>query len=104
MYAINFPICTVVLYVSLWLQLLPLTRALEGFFSLCLNLSFRGRQSTLSMVLHALAVTEKTEMVPSSLNEGRRLTRIISNDDGFLNYFIKMKIYIVKTTRSLRAE
>ena len=32
MYAINFPICTVVLYVSLWLQLLPLTRALEGFF------------------------------------------------------------------------
>ena len=56
------------------------------------------------MVLHALAVTEKTEMVPSSLNEGRRLTRIISNDDGFLNYFIKMKIYIVKTTRSLRAE
>ena len=44
-----------------------------------------------------LALTEK---VPSSLNEGR----IISNDDGFLNYFIKMKDYIVKTTRSLRAE
>ena len=41
-----------------------------------------------------------TEKVPSSLNEGR----IISNDDGFLNYFIKMKDYIVKTTRSLRAE
>ena len=40
------------------------------------------------------------EKVPSSLNEGR----IISNDDGFLNYFIKMKDYIVKTTRSLRAE
>ena len=41
-----------------------------------------------------------TEKVPSSLNEGR----IILNDDGFLNYFIKMKDYIVKTTRSLRAE
>ena len=41
-----------------------------------------------------------TEKVPSSQNEGR----IISNDDGFLNYFIKMKDYIVKTTRSLRAE
>ena len=41
-----------------------------------------------------------TEKVPSSLNEGQ----IISNDDGFLNYFIKMKDYIVKTTRSLRAE
>ena len=41
-----------------------------------------------------------TEKVPSSLNEGR----IISNDDGFLDYFIKMKDYIVKTTRSLRAE
>ena len=38
--------------------------------------------------------------VPSSPNEGR----IISNDDGFLNYFIKMKDYIVKTTRSLRAD
>ena len=37
-----------------------------------------------------------------TLNEGR----IISNDvDDFLNYFIKMKdLYIVKTTRSLRAE
>ena len=66
-------------------------------FSVCLNLSlsFRGRQSTVSMVFHAL-----TEKVPSSLNEGR----ISSNNDGFLNYFIKMKDYIVKTTRSLRAE
>ena len=35
-----------------------------------------------------------------ALNEGQ----IISNDDGFLNYFIKIKDYIVKTTRSLRAE
>ena len=41
-----------------------------------------------------------TEKVPSSLNEGP----INSNDDGFLNCFIKMKDYIVKTTRSLRAE
>ena len=36
------------------LQRLPLTRAFEGFFSVCLNLSFRGRQSTVSMVFHAL--------------------------------------------------
>ena len=42
----------------------------------------------------------RSEKVPSSLNEGR----IISNDDGFLNYFINMKDYIVKTTRSLRNE
>ena len=42
--------------------------------------------------------------LPSSLNEGRRLTRIISNDDSLFNYFIKMKDYIVKTTRSLVAE
>ena len=47
------------------------------------------------MVFHAL-----TEKVPSSLNEGR----ISSNNDGFLNYFIKMKDYIVKKTRSLGAE
>ena len=39
-----------------------------------------------------------TDKIPSSsLNE---LTRIISNDDGVFNYFIKMKDYIVKTTRS----
>ena len=45
--------------------------------------------------------------VLSSLNERRRLSRlsrIISNDDGVLNDFIKMKDYVVKTTRSLRAE
>ena len=42
--------------------------------------------------------------LPSSLNEGRRLTRIISNDDSLFNYFIKIKDYIVKTTRSLVAE
>ena len=36
--------------------------------------------------------------------EGRRLTGIISNDDGVFNYFIKVKDYIVKTTRSLLGE
>ena len=36
------------------LQRSPLTRAFEGTFSVCLNLSFRGRQSTVSMVFHAL--------------------------------------------------
>ena len=44
------------------------------------------------------------EKIPSSLNEGRRLTRIISNDDSLFNYFIKIKDYIVKRTRSLVAE
>ena len=44
-------------------------------------------QSTVSMVF-SRALTEK---VPSSLNEGQRLTRIILNDDGVFNYFIKMK-------------
>ena len=39
----------------LLLQRLPLTSAFEGlFFSVCLNLSFRGRQSTVSMVFYAL--------------------------------------------------
>ena len=42
--------------------------------------------------------------LPSSLNEGRRRTRIIWNDDSLFNYFIKIKDYIVKTTRSLVAE
>ena len=43
------------LLLLLLLQRLPLTRAFEGFFfSVCLNLSFRGRQSTLSMVFYAL--------------------------------------------------
>ena len=50
------------------------------------------------------ALTEKVVRVPSSVNEGRILIRIISNDDGVFDYFIKIKDYIVKTTRSLRAE
>ena len=70
------------------LQRLPLTRALERFF---LSLSFRGHQSTVSMVF-SRALTEK---VSSPMNEGRRLTRI-SNVDGVFNYFIEMKDYIVK--------
>ena len=39
-----------------------------------------------------------TEKVSSSLNKGRRLTKIISNDDGVFNfiYLIKIKDYIVK--------
>ena len=91
----------VTIIASVNLQRLPLTRALEWFFSL-LKPGFRGRQTTVSMVFWR-ALTEK---VPSSLNEGRRLTGIISNDDRVFNfiYFIMMKDYIVKTTRSLRAE
>ena len=69
-------------------------------FSLCWNLSFRGRQSTVSMGFSRAPI----EKIPSSLNEGRRLTRIISNDDSLFNYFIKIKDYIVKRTRSLVAE
>ena len=64
-------------------------------FSLCWNLSFRRRQTTVSMVFPR----PLTEQDPSSLNEGRRLTRIISNDDSLF----KMKDY-VKKTRFLQAE
>lgn len=32
-----------------------------------------------------------TEKVPSSLNERRRLTRIIKNDNSVFNFLIKMK-------------
>ena len=64
----------------------------KGFFSVCWNLSFLGRQSTVSMVfLRAL-----TERVPLSLNEGRRLTRIILNDDFELRACIE-KAYVVAT-------
>ena len=77
------------------LQRLPLTRALKGFFCL-----FKLEFSWTSInCFHGFPRALK-EKVLLSLNEGR----IISNDDGFLNYFIKMKDYIVKTTRSLRAE
>ena len=71
---------------------------LRRVFFLCWNLSFGGRQSTVSMVFSRVL----TEQVPSSsLNE---LTRAISNDHVVFNYFIKMKDYIVEPTRSLRAE
>ena len=56
------------------------------------NLSFNGRQSTVSTVF----LRTHTDNVPSSLNEGRWLTRIISNDDGILNYFIKWRITMLK--------
>ena len=52
-------------------------------------------------MVFSLALTEK---VPSSLNKAGRLIRIISHDDVVFNYFIKMKDYIVKTARSLRAQ
>ena len=57
-------------FASVNLQRLPLARALEWFFSLVKPGQFRGRQTTVSMVFSP-ALTEK---VPSSLNEGRRLT------------------------------
>ena len=37
-------------------------------------------------------------------SEENKLPPSFSNDDGVFNYFIKMKDYIVKTTRTLRAE
>ena len=69
-----------------------------GDFSLCWNLSFRGCQSTVSMVFSRTL----TRRFPH--HRRMNLTRIISNDDGVFNYFIKMKDYVVKTTRSLRDE
>ena len=49
------------------LKRLQQTRALEGLFSVCLILSFRGRQSTAPMVFHAL----RQRRFPH--REGRRL-------------------------------
>ena len=78
-----------------------LTYALEGFFLSVETLVFVYVNQLFPWFSHA-----PWEKVPSSLNEGWSLTRIISNDNGIFNfiYFIKMKDYIVKTTRSLRAE
>ena len=59
-----------------------------GDFSLCWNLSFRGCQSTVSMVFSRTL----TRRFPH--HRRMNLTRIISNDDGVFNYFIKMKDYI----------
>ena len=63
------------------LQRFPLTRATGRVFSLCWNLSFRKRQSTVSVMLFSPALTEK---VPSSLSLERRLTRIgtLQSDNG----------------------
>ena len=81
-----------------WLELqrLPLTRALEGYFSL-----LKPKMSWAVSMVFLLAPTEK---VPSSLKKAGRLSRIISRDNVVFNYFIKMKDYIVKAARSLRAE
>ena len=38
------------------------------------------------------------------MNEGQRLMRLTSNDNSVFYYFIKMKDYIVETTRSLICE
>ena len=63
------------------LQRLPLTRALdcEGFFLSVQSWVFVDVNQLFPWFSHAPMQTEK---VPSSLNDGRRLTRIISNDDG----------------------
>ena len=84
-----------------FLQRLPLTCALEGFFLPVETLVFMYVNQLFPWFSHTL-----WQKVLSSLNEGRSLTRIISNDDSIFNfiYFIKMKDFIVKTTRSLWAE
>ena len=96
MYKSFYSSIKLLLLLLLLLQRLPLTRAFEGFF-FCL---FKPEFSWTSINCFHGFPRALTEKVPSSLNEGR----IISNDDVFLSCFIKMKDYIVKTTRSLRAE
>ena len=51
-------------------------------FSVCLNLSFRGRQSTVWMVFHALW----QRRFPHRMNTEWR-AKTYKNDDSFLNYF-----------------
>ena len=70
------------------LQRLPLTRVLdcEGFF-----LAVETWVSWTS--INCFHGSPHRRMY-----EGRRVTRIISNDDGVFNYFIKEKDYIVETT------
>ena len=54
---------------------LPLTRALEEFFSVCWNLSFRGRQSTVSMVFsRALRRFPRCWMKGENVKEWFRMT------------------------------
>ena len=54
---------------------LPLTLAFEGFFSVCWNLSFRGRQSTVSMVFsRALRRFPRCWMKGENFKEWFRMT------------------------------
>ena len=70
-------------------------------FSPCWNPSFHVRQSTVSMVF-SQALT-KGSLIPEWRAKPYKNN---SNDDSIFNfiYFIKMKDFIVKTTRSLWAE
>ena len=79
---------------TLTLQQLSLTRILA--LSL-FKPAFFGHQLTVSMVL-SRALTEK---VPSSLNQRVKTYKTILNDHRISNI---TKDYIVKTTRSLKAE
>ena len=79
------------------------TRPRSGFFLSVETWVFVDINQLFPQFSHALWQSK----VRSSLNEGRRLSRlprIISIDDSVFNYFIKMKDYIVKTTRSLQDE
>ena len=60
-------------------------------FSVCWNPSFCARQSTVSIIF-SRALTEK---VPLLLNDGRRLKRIISNDDSIF-ISLRWKITLLK--------
>ena len=79
------------------LQRLPLTRSFEGFFSVCLNLIFHGRQSTVSMVFSMRSDREGSLIAEWRVNnfERRRLFKII---------LLRWRITLLKQTRSLRAE
>ena len=84
------------------LQRLPLTGALEWFFSLWLKPEFSW---TSINCFHGFLTCSDRE--GSLVAERRAKTyQNISGNDGVFNfiYLIKMKDYIVKTTRSLRAE
>ena len=87
-----------------------LTRALEWIFSLCLSLSFRGRQSTVSIVFHALwqkRFPHPCSLVPSrclcafwvrELRLGVRLRRargLMGRDEGEKTYLIKLFLQIL---------
>ena len=75
----------------------PLTRSLKGFFFSLLKPEFSWR--SINCFHGLLTFSERT-----SVNEGQRLMRLISNENSVFYYFIKMKDYIVETTRSLICE